>query len=277
MDTSNDIGKRCFLCKRETGSFARSHIIARGFYEALPDKTSMVMLASDGEKRRRQDAHYIEKQICHECEKNILKPLDEYAISIYAQKVGGEVVQAGTAGAMTIFKSVDRQRLRAFWASLLWRFSISSLLWEAKDFTIGKEYDERIRLDLLAGGEFNYVNSLVMFLQSINGLMYSMPRRFRMEYKNSQAINAYEVRMPLIGAYVSLDKRPHPVLEYCKWVVDGNRISASLDKEAEGSMLAIANMGEMAEDFKTYMQMYEVHASRRSNWIQSQRQGKKDR
>lgn len=265
----------CVLCGHTVPSFACSHIIARGFYNGLSSKTNVTMMSSDGEKRKRPNAHYIEDKICHDCEREIFKDLDEYAIAIYCQKDGGHVEPPGGCGdnSMYVFEDVDRRKLRAFWASLLWRFSIAGI-WELNGFTIGDCYNRRIRDDLLdyKNREFNYIDSLVMFLTCPNAEMYFMPRRFRLAWKGSDAINAYEIRLPSLGAYVSLDQRPHPMLEHFKWTVGGKRISASLDKESEGSMLAVANRSVMVDDVERFVEMYRVHKERRENWLESMRQ-----
>lgn len=265
---SNDTSKQCALCEKVVDSFACSHIVARGFYECLPDKTKMIVLSSDGEQRRRPNAHYIENKICHDCEKVIFKELDEYAISIYGQKVGGENYPKGAIGnnSICIFENVDRRKLRAFWASLLWRFSIADI-WELKDVSIGKIYEERIRKDLLAGGEFEYIDALAMFLTGPNAEMYSTPRRFRMTYCGSEPINAYDIRIPALGAYVSLDKRPHPVLEHSKWIVEGRRLSPSLCKDAEGARFAVTNRDVMVDDVERFVEMYQVYKERREEWL----------
>lgn len=268
----NEPRKKCVLCGRDVDSFARSHIVARGFYDCLPDKTSMVVFSSDGESRRRPDAHYICNKICHECEKDVFKDLDEYAISIYGQRVGGQMVPSGASGddSMYVFGDVDRRKLRAFWASLLWRFSISDL-WEFNDVKIGEVYEKRIRDDLISQGAFEYINALSMFLVGPNAEMYPPPRRFRMSYHGSDAINAFEIRIPALGSYVSIDKRPHPMLEHLKWTVEGRRISASLDQESEGAAFAIVNRDVMVDDVERCVEMYRVHKERREEWLASRK------
>ncbi|MCL5024842.1 MAG: hypothetical protein M1497_16035 [Nitrospirae bacterium] len=79
----------CVLCKRENVSLAKAHIFPIGFFNKIGTKGQVLTYRTTSEKGRRlQKAIYDEEIVCHQCEHDILMPLDDYAIKILQDKEG---------------------------------------------------------------------------------------------------------------------------------------------------------------------------------------------
>jgi len=93
-----------------------------------------------------------------------MQPLDDYGIKVLRDRKGAFRVplQAKAPMGMLVFESVDKRKIRALIASVLWRCSVSEQP-EVRDISVGAVYEGRIRDDLLRGGEFNYVDIVLFF------------------------------------------------------------------------------------------------------------------
>ena len=221
--------KRCLLCKREAERLARAHIFALGFFRGLRLRAQVDTVAtSTGDGRRLQSALYDSNIICDECEHNIMSPLDEYGIQILRDRKGAMRIPlpAKSPMGMFVFEGVDKCKLRAFLASVLWRCSVSKQL-EVRDISIGDTDESRIRQDLVSSGDFPYVDMVLFYLTHPLHGAFLVPVRKRLRpldrYRDQEMVNGWILQFPNISITLSLDKRPHP-----------HRMFFSLDTELTG-------------------------------------------
>jgi len=232
--------KLCRLCRQSCERLAQAHIFPRGFFSTLPEKGRVDSINSSGDKGRRlQNAIYDPDILCDRCEHDVMEPLDNYAIKVIRDKTDAFriSVPADPAHGVWVFNNADKRVIRAFIASVLWRSSVSRQL-ELKDVSIGGIYEERIRVDLLKKGDFNYVDMVLFYLMDPLHGGFFMPCRERLhpvdQRRDAHNINGWRLQLPNILITVSLDKRPHPWRTF--WVIDpslsgqanGCRVSTSL-------------------------------------------------
>lgn len=226
--------KRCLLCKRKAERLARAHIFALGFFHGLPSKARVNTVAmSNGSGRRLQSALYDPDIICDECEHNIMEPLDNYGIQVIRDRSGAARIPlpAKSPMGMFVFDGVDKCRIRAFLASVLWRCSVSQQP-EVRDISIGCRYESRIRKDLLDSGDFAYVDMVLFYLTHPLHGAFLIPVRKRLRpldrNRDHRTINGWVLQFPNISITVSLDKRPHP-----------HRVFLSIDPDLTGREYAL--------------------------------------
>lgn len=258
---------RCALCGNDANSFATSHIIPRSFFKGIETRTQSAVVSTDGSHTVRRDALYIKDAICHECEHKILAPYDEYATKIYYHGENSRILTAkwNSASQIEVFDSVDRTLLRGFWASLLWRFSISKLP-ELGDFSIGRVYEERIRHDMLEKGSFDYID--VMSFKATKPCLcaFMLPRKMRLNNGNVTGVNGFAIGTPFMQSYVSMDSRPHPYKTILALTVDGHRLSTSLCKEHNQMCYARLVEESYRDDTDFILQSLRKHSENRSAW-----------
>lgn len=208
--------RRCLLCGQETERLARAHIFSLGFFNGLPTKARVNTISlSDSAGRKLQSALYDANIICDGCEHGIMQPLDDYAIKVIRDKKRAFRIPlpAKLPLGMFVFEGVDKRRIRAFLASVLWRCSVSTQL-EVSDISIGSVYENRIRQDLLASGEFTYVDMVLFYLTHPMHRAFLLPVQKHLRpldmNRDYQRINGWVLQFPNISITVSLDKRPHP-------------------------------------------------------------------
>lgn len=208
--------KRCRLCGRDRVRLAEAHVFAVGFFAELPEKAHVKTVAlSDGSGRRLPKALYDREIICDECEHGIMQPLDDYAIKVIRDKKGAFRVPLPPEApmGMFVFEGVNKRRIRAFLASVLWRCSVSRQP-ELNNLSIGNAYEERIRHDMLNNGDFSFVDMLLRYLTHPVHSAFVLPTRTRLEpidtNRDSQRINGWKLAFPNVVIRVSLDRRPHP-------------------------------------------------------------------
>lgn len=204
----------CKLCKEEKLKLAKSHIFSVGFFGCIESKGRVDTSKISGEKGRRfQNAIYDPQIVCHECEHGIFEKLDDYAISIFRDKKGANIIPIGTNTKLYIYKDIDKIKIRAFIASLLWRVSVSTQL-ELNECSIGHFYDEKIRHDLRNNGIFDYLDANVFFFTHPMHCAFMLPQRSRIQPKDKSrhlhAVNGWDIQLPNITMRVSLDKRKNP-------------------------------------------------------------------
>lgn len=208
--------KRCLLCGQNSERLVQAHIFSLGFFSQLPTKARVdTVTLSDGGGRRLQSALYDPDILCDECEHRIMQPLDDYGIKVIRDKKGAFRVPlpAEAPMGMLVFEGVDKRKIRAFIASVLWRCSVSKQP-EVRDISVGAVYEDRIQEDLLRSGEFNYVDMVLFYLTHPMHGAFILPTRKRLRpldtARDSQMINGWILQFPNISITVSLDKRPHP-------------------------------------------------------------------
>lgn len=170
---SNLGNRHCILCDMPTDDFACSHIIPKSFFNLLPKMAGVPrqnryagrVLSSSGEDRKYTNALYIDHEICQKCEHEFLADYDNYAAKIYLDRMGAKNVPSGESDCrlIAIPGRVDRRKLRAFWASLIWRFSVARTF-AFSDFRIDPVWGDKIRDDMVAGREFAYVDAMCLAL-----------------------------------------------------------------------------------------------------------------
>lgn len=206
------IMKKCLLCGREFDHLARSHIFPWAFFKKLLTPNDLNSISSEGEGRHLRKALYDDDICCDECEHKILAPLDDYAVGVYRDKRKTTSIEVKHITSrdwqLIVFDSVDRKSLRAFFASLLFRCSVSNLM-ELSNVSIGNKYESRIRSDLLNKGDFSYVDAIGFHLTAEIHEGFILPQRKRLRINNRDA-NGYIVQMPHLEFRVSLDQKPNP-------------------------------------------------------------------
>lgn len=200
---------KCFLCNEEKEKLVKSHIFPIGFFNNIETKGKIKTYKISGEKGRPlQKAIYDINIVCPDCEHLILAPLDDYAIKILRDKQGA-IKEIFDKGSIYIFDNVDKLKLRRFFASMLWRLSVSTQL-EIKSISIGRYYQDKIREDLLNGGDFDYIDIFVTFLTDPMHNAFIIPYRKRFRDPIDQYTNGWELQFPNIRIFLSLDKRYLP-------------------------------------------------------------------
>ncbi len=239
--------KRCLLCGQEAERLARAHVFALGFFSELPKKARVDSVSlTEGTGRKLQSALYDTDIICDECEHGIMEPLDEYGIQVVRDRKGAFRVPlpAELPMGMFVFEGVDKRKIRAFLASVIWRCSVSKQL-EVKGISIGHVYEDRIRQDLLASGEFTYVDMVLFFLTHPMHGAFFFPARKRLRpldtNRDHQIINGWILQFPNISITVSLDKRPHP-----------HRMFLSLEPDLTGRVQSILASSSLKLDAAEY-------------------------
>ena len=112
-----------------------------------------------------------------------------------------------------LMRNVDRRRLRAFFASLLWRCHVSTLQ-EFSLVDIGQKYERLIRDELLQErtlkhGKYDYIDALAFSFTSIAHECLTMP--FKKRYcVNGLSANGYTFQLPHLEFRVSIDQRRNP-------------------------------------------------------------------
>lgn len=226
---------KCKLCNKPCEDFAKSHIIPRGFFSntLVPREKGLGVcdvgsFCATGEGRRLRNALYDTNILCLSCEHDIMAPLDNYAIQIYRDfknanwfnissfdkdvRVVAERNGIGDSK-IDLMRNVDRRRLRAFFASLLWRCHVSTLH-ELSLVDIGSKYERLIREELLCENfqkdrAFDYIDAVAFSFTSIAHECLTMP--FKKRYcVNGIEANGYTLQLPHLGFRVSIDQRRNP-------------------------------------------------------------------
>jgi len=235
---------RCLLCKSDNVGLARSHIFPRGFFKNWDGGPQSVTIKESGVKGRRlQNAIYDPRILCHDCEHTIMQPLDDYGIRIIRDKHTAKVIELvpGNPTRIWMFSDVDRRKMRAFFASVLWRVSVSRQK-ELVETSIGSSYENRIANDLLHDGVFPYIDAMVFYFSDPVHNAFFLPIREKLKVhdtnRDRQAVNGWLVQFPKTSVTLSLDKRPHPSRMYntLSETFTGEalpaRVSTSLSEEA---------------------------------------------
>jgi len=196
---------------------AKAHIFPIGFFNKIETKGQVATYRTSGEKGRRlQKAIYDEKILCQDCEHDILEPLDDYAIKVLRDKHGvfETISHPGAKDTkLLVFNNIDKTKLRNFFASILWRVSVSKQL-EVRSLSVGSFYEQEIRDDLYNGGDVDYIDVFVFFLTDPMHNAFFMPYRKKIKpmdtARDSQSVNGWVLQFPNISITLSLDKRRHP-------------------------------------------------------------------
>jgi len=224
----------CRLCGKTVEKLVKAHIFPRGFFNNLPQKALVESLGPDGESRTLKKALFDKEILCDQCEHEIMTPLDEYAINIIRDKKNGCNIELHRHpdNKLIIFDNIDKNKIRAFFASILWRCSLSQLC-ELKNISIGEKYEKKIGEDLLHWQEpnrFLYLDVLAVYLTDPRHGAFLGPIFQRITpigtNRDSTPVNGWHLNFPNISVNVSLDQRPHPLRSYIE-------ISPELSNQAQ--------------------------------------------
>lgn len=208
---------KCLLCANDKEKMAKAHIFPIGFFNKIETKGQVATYRASGEKGRRlQKAIYDEEIVCNDCEHDILEPLDNYAIKVLRDKHGlFETISHPDAkdAKLLVFNNIDKTKLRNFFASILWRVSVSRQL-EVRSLSIGSFYEQKIREDLFNRGQVDYIDVFVFFLTDPMHNAFFIPYRKKImpmdTARDSQSVNGWVLQFQNISITLSLDKRRHP-------------------------------------------------------------------
>jgi hypothetical protein len=236
----------CLLCQEPCDDFTKAHILPIGFFKVLPKKGRVDTVTFSGKKGRRlQKALYDSELLCSRCEHEIMEPLDDYAIKVIRDKCGAFRVPPtdGSPTAFWIFEEINKREIQAFIASVLWRASVSRQL-EMKDVSLGAYYEEKIRLDLLEGGHFGYIDAVVFYLTDPMHCAFLMPYKQEIlplvTTRDKGPVEGWVLQFPNISIRVSVDEQPHPLRMYLRLDPLVSRrpgdllVSTSLRPDADG-------------------------------------------
>lgn len=209
----NDV--QCKLCKNDKPKLAKSHIFSVGFFGNIESKGKIDTIKLNGEKGRRiQNAIYDPEIVCQECEHDVFEKLDDYAITAFRDKKGANIITIdNTSAKLYIYENLDKAKIRAFIASLLWRVSVSNQL-ELNGCSIGDIFEEIIRSDLRNNGNFEYIDANIFFYRHPLHCAFLLPQKYKIQPKDKSrdyhAVNGWDIQLPYITMRVSLDKRKNP-------------------------------------------------------------------
>lgn len=262
---------RCRLCGNPCEHFAKSHLIPWGFMSKCEYANDMSLVSAGRRSRRMRKGVYDEHILCDNCEHKYFNRPDTYAIEVFRDFKGGKRHDLRFPDAERcqyyIVKGVDRRLLRAFFASVLWRFSVSNLDF-AGTVHIGRKYEDRIAHDLMNDGPFNWIDAVGIVFDSdkqdkiIQGMNtgFILPEKTKLRYANRVA-NGYNICMPKMKFCVSLDQRVNPFaimgdeLSRCDRIFKS--VSPSLASPNDGKDLIL-----FESDFPVSMARTMIYASR---------------
>ena len=231
---------------------AKAHIFPIGFFRNIPTKGKAHTYHSSGTMGRRlQKAIYDANIVCQKCEHEILEPLDDYAIKLLRDKQGlFEQVSHSDAQGMTllIFDNTNKEKLTRFFASMIWRVSVSRQL-EIQTVSVGGVYEQRIRHDLYFNTVIDYLDVFVFFLTNPIHNVFFIPHRIMIKPQNvgrdPQGVNGWMLNFPNMCVVLSLDQRRHP-----------SRIFYSIPPElTETNMEILCSTSVHPEESKGYQYM----------------------
>lgn len=208
---------KCLLCVKDKTKMAKAHIFPMGFFNKIETKGKAQSYSSSSERGRRlQKAIYDSQIVCQDCEHSILEPLDDYAIKVLRDKQG-LIEQVSHPDAkdtkFLVFNNIDKTSLRYFFASMLWRVSVSKQL-ELRAISVGSFYEQKIREDLYKSGNIDYIDVFTFFLTDPIHNAFFMPYSKKIKprdlARDSQSVNGWVLQFPNISITLSLDRRRHP-------------------------------------------------------------------
>jgi hypothetical protein len=181
--------------------------------------------------KRRPNAVYLDCDTCANCEANIFKPLDDYALKIYRDKDDSCASESEGGVRIIKYQSVNRQMLRGYLASLLWRMDLGRIMGitEMSNVNIGEYYREKIRNDLLdyKKAAFEYIDAFTVSLFGKENAVVRIPTKMRL-FDGERSANGYMVQFPYLTMFISLDCREHPYVdrELPSWI-EGSSLSVN--------------------------------------------------
>ena len=205
---------QCQLCGRKNVLAADAHIYPKGFYTFLADKRSL-LLGGDVQAHWNRSGIHDDTIVCRDCEQAYFS-IDDYAIKILKRHEGGNDARKDNHP-LVVFPLLDRRRLRKFFASLLWRGHVSKKE-HVKHISIGA-YEPRIRNELLSDGPFDFLDAIVVYLDSEAHDCGASMQRIRFP----GGVNGFRIILSHLNCLVSLDKRPMPTIARLNIQLNGSK------------------------------------------------------
>lgn len=119
----------CKLCLRDVPSLAKSHIIPQSFYGNTlrdPRGPARILSTAPGHRpTRSRTGVYDQTILCPECEAT-LSPFDDYAFRLLFKQMPSDIIDDRNEPLAAIYYTVDVEKLRTFFATLLWRMHAST-------------------------------------------------------------------------------------------------------------------------------------------------------
>lgn len=205
----------CHYCKKEKEKLCKAHIIPEAFFRFMyPDGKvegdSLIMLVENRDYRsERRVGFYDTSILCAECDNLLGKKFDEYGKKILLD-TEPKFVKGTELGEMLFFENTDPKRLKLFFLSVLWRFSISNLP-ELKKYKLPEKFENNL-LSLLQSEDDGDVNTFSVLIcrfdyhdkgKNFQKFMHS-PVKTRIDginYVNIYFPNGYKV-------LIKIDSRP---------------------------------------------------------------------
>lgn len=237
---------QCLLCGQNQNTLVKAHIFPEGFFNLLPSKRRVDTYKSGIRQRKLHNAIYDPNILCESCEQKILQPLDDYAIKVLRDKRNAKIINLPKPLKLSIwyFNSIDKRIIRAFIASMLWRSSVSQQI-ELRNFSIDPTYEEKIRLDLLHQGSFDYIDIFLTYLTHPLHSAFFVPSAKALipidKDRDNLQVNGYLLQFPNISITVTLGNFPHP-----------NRVFYVLDTTLTGETMPLKVSTSLSHEGETY-------------------------
>lgn len=194
----------CLLCGKDNVSPADAHVFPKGYFDPLKTGQFQLLLYGDGTSCGTRSGIHDQTIICQCCERQYFS-VDDYAIKILKHHQGGFERELDGLSVF-VFPQLDRRRLRAFFASLLWRGHVSKL--PAVDQVDIGSYEAKIRADILTNGSFDYLDAWVVALTDpAHAAGFGMDKT---QFTNG--VNGFQILLPNLQCIISLDSRPMPAV-----------------------------------------------------------------
>lgn len=244
---------KCRLCGKSCSSFAKSHLIPKGFLAKSEYAHKMSLVAERCVSKRMCDGVYDRHILCEHCESKYFQDPDNYGITIFRDLKGAMRHSFLTSEKQIVrwrsFSNVDRRLLRAFIASVLWRCSVSKQD-SVCNFRLSNYYEKKIADDLIRNGQFEYVDAVAILndasnlpeeVRAINDSLI-MPQRVLQDCQGGETV-CYDLGLPGLHLRISLGYRQIPYavvpvrLEDPIGIFANNSLSIATGHEGEGLLV----------------------------------------
>lgn len=204
--------EKCALCGKAMQKPVKAHIIAKGLLElnALTQH-SFACIDAMGKFTRRRDGLFINKKTCRDCEEKVFTPLDEFAIKTFREKVGAEFVDEEDGVSTYRIVKCNRQTLRAYFASLLYRFALGhESVFECSNVVLGDKWLRQLKNDLRRwkNAAFDYVDAVCFEMRSIEADSFRVSQRMSI----GNDLLGFMVDIPHWRFLISVGVQSHPYL-----------------------------------------------------------------
>ena len=204
--------ENCALCGKAMREPVKAHIIAKGLL-ALNTSTqhSFACIDAMGGIKRRLDGLFIKKKTCRDCEEKIFTPLDNCAVQTFRERRGSALAEESEEVKTYRLDGCNRQNLRAYFASLIWRFALAKKeLLEAENVDLG-EWLSIGKGDLLNWErvKFEYIDALCIEVRSSDADSFGVPQKMLI----GKDVLGFMLDIPHWRFYISVGCKCHPFVE----------------------------------------------------------------